>query len=208
MGKAKNMRKIAAFSALAMFLISIACAEDITGTWSGSTGGQEICILELAEDGTGTIQTDGKLQPIVWDESHHVYVDGEKLASLTLQDGFLIFRDARDEVWPLMRNAEELPARLEAAEISDFYGEWKADFAVVSGFRIPMEDMEIIYSIQGESAVLSGTAYETPITLPVRLADGSLVIDSNQEDMSVVLSLREDGSMTRDMAYMTIHYVR
>lgn len=202
------MRKFLVVFVLALLLNSLACAEEMIGTWSGSMENSGIRILTLAEDGTGKLVENGKEESILWDEARNVYSGGRKIASLTLQDGFLIFRDASDEVWPLLRNQAELPEKVAAEDESDFYGVWRADFAIVSGFRIPLEDTDITYSIEKGTVVCSGTGYEKPIPLPSRLSEGNLIIESTQAEMQVVLSLRKDGSMTREMTYMTLHFTR
>ena len=206
--KGRDMRRFLMIFALLMMICRVAAAEEITGTWSGGMEDGGVRVLTVVEDGTGVLTENGTEQKITWDEAHQVYADGEKIASLMLQDGFLIFRDASDEVWPLMRNETQLSGIIHAKTESEFYGVWKADYAVVSGFRIPMEEVEITYSIEQGKAICSGSGYKTPIPLPTRLSEGSLVIQSSQPDMEVVLSLREDGSMTRDMTYMTVHFSR
>ena len=202
------MRKFLMLLTIAMLLCTAACAEDLIGTWSGGMEDQGVRILTVLEDGTGVLTENGTERKITWDDARQVYADGRKIASLMLQDGFLIFRDASDEVWPLMRNETQLPPEVHATSEEEFFGVWKADYAIVSGFRIPMEEVEILYSIEAGKAVCSGTGYAAPVELPTRLDDGCLVIAGAQSEMEVVLSLREDGSMTRNMTYMTVHFTR
>ena len=191
-----------------ILLCGAAGAEKITGTWSGSMEKEGIRILTIAEDGSGSLTVNGDEKSITWDEAFNVYSEGEKIGSMMLRDGFLVFRDASDEVWPLLPNETKLPEKVAAETEADFYGVWKADFVIVSGFRIPVEDIDITYSIEKGTVVCSGTGYENPIPLPFRLSEGNLMVETTQTDMQVVLSLRKDGSMTREMTYMTIHFTR
>ena len=142
------MRRFLMIFVLLMMICRVAAAEEITGTWSGGMEDGGVRVLTVLEDGTGVLTENGTEQKITWDEAHQVYADGEKIASLMLQDGFLIFRDASDEVWPLMRNETQLPPEVHAHSEEEFFGVWKADYAIVSGFRIPMEEVEILYSIE------------------------------------------------------------
>ena len=193
---------------------SQALSDAFSGVWSGQTEDGQVRVLTILEDGSGFIQENGQEENVRLEADGSLYTEeGAFLAALTLQDGFLLLRDRDDEVWPLLRNETVLPETVNAASFKNFLGTWISDFALVSGFRIPLQDVSMTYEIweteDGDGILtLSGTGYEEPIDLPCEVREGVLSLTGAQSAMELHLMLHEDDTLTRDMSYMTVHFYR
>ena len=192
-----------------LLLLSSALGEDVQspfqGTWEGST-----VTLTLNEDGTGTWLSGGETTQVVYKEGR-LYAGDVSLGTLRLEESFLIFTDEDYESWPLMERADALPGALEVTDPKVFCGSWRADFALVSGFKIALGEQdvpaEVVYEIEEGSIRLSGTGYENPVTLPWELKDGKMQVWISEEESWEVTCL-SDMSLIRETEAMTLHLKR
>ncbi|MBQ9306582.1 MAG: hypothetical protein IJ229_01555 [Clostridia bacterium] len=183
----------------------------LAGTWSdGAADAVRVLELEEAEDGyTGRMTVDGETREIVAGiegDTCVLYADGVRLGTLQAEEDFLLFTDTSNEVFPMLKNDAQLPEIEAQSSLEAFQGVWEADFAIVSGFRIPMGDTRMVYTIEEDHVTLSGTGYETGITLACDLREDGLAILLEEEERQ--LYLLRDGSMIRDTGAMIFHLVR
>ena len=191
---------------LCLLLLPVyALAESFTGTWEGE---DSLLVLDPEGRGSWTV-SDSETEVRV--EQNRLYAGATLLGTLRLEDSFLVLTDPKGESWPLMQKADALPGKTRPADAGAYLGRWNADFALVSGFRIPLGEEETpvqaVYEIDEETVTFSGTGYETPVTLPVHFAeDGSLQVLLGDETWT--LWLLEDDSLIRETEVMTLHLVR
>ena len=190
-----------------------ALGESFAGTWEGEKG-----TLVLDEEGLGTL-TDAEGISDVRVSDGRLYAGDTALGTLRFEDGneFLILTDGKGESWPMIHKADALPEISRMDDIQPFLGLWEADFALVSGFRIAVGDLQaesgetvcVRYEIGTDGVRLSGTGYTETVTLPAVLdtqAGGLRISLSDGE--SWTLYLLEDGSLIRETEAMTLHLIR
>ncbi len=205
------MRKKAALALALLLLCSLsALGEGETGVYRTLTGdGTE---MELKAEGRGTLTLEGQKMSLEWTEQ-----DGR----LTLRTGgdvyqaaasgqFLMLSDTRGHIWALLRDDSLLPEAVKAESLDAFSGTWEADFALVSGIRIDMQEKKMVYRlrIDHEKTELMEPGMEESITVSSELADGYLVFRGYDEESRQTLVLREDGSLTREVSGLLFHFLR
>ena len=118
--------------------------------------------------------------------------------------------DQIGHVWALTRDLYDLPGIVQAESMEDFLGRWRADYALVSGIRISMDGQVGPYTMEiAEQVVhLQGSGMDKPVDWVCRFESGSLILSGYSAEADQSLHLRADGTLTRDMDYMVIHFVR
>ena len=197
---------------MACLLLICACAsaEEYTGVWNTVTG--ESVTLALRDDGTGSLSFSGTEQTVDWTEGEQnlSLSCGETTYTAAMSGQFLMLMDQIGHVWALTRDLYDLPGIVQAESMEDFLGRWRADYALVSGIRISMDGQVGPYTMEiAEQVVhLQGSGMDKPVDWVCRFESGSLILSGYSAETDQSLHLRADGTLTRDMDYMVIHFVR
>lgn len=217
-------KAFAALLVLSMLLSAVALAEaaDVAGTWylvqmeqdgqsfNPADFGMEMT-LELAEDGTATMNSTSETEPSVgtWTidgTTVTVTIDDQPL-DFALEDGKLIAN--QDEL--VMTFSTEAPvgetfapaAAIEAAE-ADFEGTWQAAKIGLEGqyYDVSILGADVTATFKGNDITLDGFLFSGQ-TLSLSYADGALSFSGSDEksgiEMGIKATLLEDGMMALDL---------
>ena len=193
-----------------MMLLSEACAETpISGRWQTLTGDTVTVVIQASGDVTVDFPDGPKTGVMATADGGWTLGLEDSTWTLEKSGDFLILRRDVGEAYVLVRDVYALADGRSDVSEAEFAGQWVSDFALVSGFQLPLtEESTLVLTIADGTVTFSMKALESPVTLPYETEDGKLCVNPGTEDALLTLEMLSDGTLIRRTHGIIYHFVK